>query len=392
MRRLIPLACLALALAAAAGLHGRQSGELTVQSYLHLRFVERPSLETALARYPKHRAPFYPMVLRGASGLGLAPETTDGMLLAATLGLLWVAARRFAPGAPACAVVAPFALGHFVLAGFHQHHSENLALPLGVLVLITLARYRAGRGAADLAVATLAAAGLCLNRYFALFWIVPLGLAVVAWPGGLSRRRRLAHAAFWLLSVVPLGCWMAAAHRETGSWTGTERTTERHLPASVSHWAELQGLGPSLRLAGCTLSIDLFAPDCHASLGVVARPHTHSSLEVAALLLAALGFVPIAGAAWRGRREAWPDPLPALHLLSYAAVTLVLWAGGNNDPIHSRFLLPAYPYLGLVLLQLWATGAAGAPRWSRFAALASYGLLLAVQLQRSLYGVESPLR
>ena len=58
---------------------------------------------------------------------------------------------------------------------------------------------------------------------------------------------------------VVFGAWMAVAHRETGSWTGAERTTERHLPESVRYWSELVGFRPTLELTAQTLSVDFFS-------------------------------------------------------------------------------------------------------------------------------------
>jgi hypothetical protein len=241
--------------------------------------------------------------------------------------------------------------------------------------------------------------GLCLTRYFAACFAVPLVIVNVLWRGPGTPLRRVRDATASLgLAVAPLLVWMWIARRETGFWTGVDRVAPRTFPEGVSHWAGLTTAQANIRLWLKTLIVDFFSPGLYAAHSVVTRPYRLSAVEWTLVALSTAALV-VAMAAWRRRgaersRDEGPErALVVQAFFLYNAATLVTWSFANNDPIYTRFLYPSYVFL--ILLGFYAY--ADVRRWTAsplgpltFRIL--YVSLLVVHCMRNLQAVALPVR
>jgi hypothetical protein len=378
----------------------RQSAELSIQSELNLRFVGRASLASALERYPKLRPPLYPVLLWLAEAARISALRVNELIFLATLPLLYLMARRSLGSVNPIHPVLLYAVANFNYVNLHQVTAEGLFVLLSLLLVLGLGRVsREDEGWLPLAVVTLAAMGLCLTRYFAVYFAVPLVLLNLLWraPGPLLRRARDA-AACLALALAPLAVWMWIARRETGFWTGVDRVAPRTFPEGASHWAGLTTAQANLRLWLKTLIVDFFSPSLYAAHSVVTRPYRPSAVEWTLVALSTAALV-LALAAWRrrGTERSGDDgserALVAQAFLLYNAATLATWSFANNDPIYTRFLYPSYVFL--ILLGFCAY--AGVRRWtaSPWGPLAFrllYATLLVVHCVRNVQAVALPVR
>lgn len=186
------------------------------------------------------------------------------------------------------------------------------------------------------AIAGLAAA----TRYTSLVTLVPL-LAVV-----LARREGLRRAAtFLVVATAPIGLWMLRNEVLTGHLTGMARFRDRFNDRALLPWEDVAA---AFRIA----VHDLFSP---SSMGLRHVVYLRE-LPLLPALVAVVAIVAVILAATVPRRA----PLSACaHLCAafagtHVAVTLLVWAVGNNDPLVSRYLAPAWPPLIVVLLDLAA--------------------------------------
>jgi len=339
----------------------RQSAELSIQSELNLRFAGRASLTSALERYPKLRPPLYPVLLWLAEAGRVPALRVNELIFLATLSLLYVLARRSLGGVSAVHAVLLYAMANFNYVNLHQTTAEGLFVLLSLLLILGLADVsREDEGWIPFALITLATAGLCLTRYFGVYFAVPLVFVNVLWraPGPLLRRARYL-SAMLAPALAPLLIWMWLARRETGFWTGVDRLAPRTFPDGAAHWAGLTGARANLTLWLKTLLVDFFSPSLYAAHSVVTRPYRPSLVEWALLALTAVALA-FALVAWRrrgreGSSETGPERvLVTQAFLLYNAATLATWAFANNDPIYTRFLYPAYVFLVLLAFYLYA--------------------------------------
>jgi len=378
----------------------RQSAELSIQSELNLRFAGRDSLVSALERYPKLRPPLYPVLLWLAEATGLSALRVNELIFLATLPLLYVLARRSLGRVNPLHPVLLYAVANFNYVNLHQVTAEGLFVLLSLLLVLGLGSIaREDEGWLPLAVVTLATAGLCLTRYFAVYFAVPLVALNVLWraPGPWLRKARDA-AASLALALAPLLVWMWAARRETGFWTGVDRVAPRTFPEGAAHWAGLTTAEANFRLWLKTLLVDFFSPSVYAAHSVVTRPHTPSAVEWTLVALSAAALL-IAVAAWRRRgaqrsSEERPErSLVAQAFLLYNAATLLTWSFANNDPIYTRFLYPSYVFL--ILLGFYAYADVRrwtASPWGPLAFRLLYVSLLVVHCVRNAQAVALPVR
>jgi hypothetical protein len=378
----------------------RQSAELSIQSELNLRFVGRASLFSALERYPKLRPPLYPVLLWLAEAVRISALRVNELIFLATLPLLYVLARRSLGGVNPIHPVLLYAVANFNYVNLHQVTAEGLFALLSLVLVLGLGRVsREDESRLPLVVVTLATLGLCLTRYFAVYFAVPLVIVTLLWrtPGPLLRRARDT-AACLALALAPLLIWMWVARRETGFWTGADRTAPRTFPEGAAHWAGLTTPQANVRLWLKTLVVDFFSPSLYGAHGVVTRPHRLSAVEWTFVALCTAALV-LALAAWRRRgAERSPDEGPeralvAQAFLLYNAATLATWSFANNDPIYTRFLYPSYVFL--ILLGFYAYADVRrwtASPWGPLTFRLLYVSLLVVHCVRNVQAVALPVR
>jgi hypothetical protein len=346
---------------------------------LHNQGIARSAtLSAAIGVAQRVWPPLYPLFLWLVHHTGLPLHAANGLLFVASLAVFAVAARQVAPRS-APWVVALYALGSFHVANLPQLVSEALLTPLALLFLLALGAYRADPVARRLVPLALACALACLTRYFALFWLLPIGLLEIV------RRRRerggclIQASGFLAAAVAPVGLWMLDAYLRTGHPTGMDRFASRAFDAQTT-------LAGNLDLLMRTLAFDLFLPwrgTSHAAL-MRQTPLSVIELTIATAILIALACLVLA----RSKRQAASrapsgDALRAIVWLadSYLVALIVLWTVGNNDPIHSRFVYPVYPflYLGFAAL-VERSREPSTPIWARVSAVVAFAMLAGVQL------------
>jgi hypothetical protein len=378
----------------------RQSAELSIQSELNLRFAGRTSLVSALERYPKLRPPLYPALLWLAEASRISALRVNELIFLATLPLLYVLARRSLGGVNPLHPVLLYAVANFNYVNLHQVTAEGLFVLLSLLVILGLGRLsRVDEGWFPLAIVTLATAGLCLTRYFAVYFAVPLVVLNILrlGPGPWLRKARDL-AACLALALAPLVAWMWTARQETGFWTGDDRLAARTFPEGAAHWAGLTSPEANVRLWLKTLLVDFFSPSLYAAHSVVTRPHQPSAVEWALVALTAAAMALAVTAWWRRGAERSHDAgaeraLVGQAFLLYNAATLATWSFANNDPIYTRFLYPSYVFV--ILLGFYAYADVRrwtASPWGPLAFKLLYALLVVVHCLRNVVAVALPVR
>jgi 4-amino-4-deoxy-L-arabinose transferase-like glycosyltransferase len=300
-------------------------------------------------------APLYSMLLAPFALVGHAVVPAVYLLncLALTAGLLgfyWLAREADLPGAGAATTAFALWAVHYYL--LRMARPDGLAIALTLLTLATLLRYGRLQRIADLvpvaAFATLAA--LC--RYMTALTLLPVvAVGVTVLTAGPARRRWLRGGTVAVLTGLPIAAWVGRNLALTGHLFGMSRTAPRSMAAGSD-------LSTNVTRLGETLGVDLFATDALATVQVIEGSLTpsHRYWIVAAAVIA---FGATVFAAIRCPRDcfaAFVRRRAVVGLLLYPAFYLVmllmLWTLGNNDPIHTRYVAPLYPFLALAGLAL----------------------------------------
>jgi hypothetical protein len=362
----------------------RQSGELSPQSRINAHFAERPSLLSALRLYPRYWPPLYPTLLWLASRVGLTAERVNQVFFVLTLMLVALYAALHLPGVHPFLVVLLLAVGHYNYVNVYQYISETLFTFLSLALVLLLLRYRRAARGRDLALLALAGAALAATKYMAVFWAIPLAALHLLFDAPGAWRRRLAHTAVFLAaSALPVGAWMGLAYTESGYVTGSDRFAPR--------FAELTTFDKNVLFTGKTLLVDFASLEKYASHAVINVPYRPSPWEWLLLAVAAAAVA----AAFVAPRQAWSAAarLIAELFAAYVVALIALWTIGNNDPVYTRFLYPAYPFLVLLGFHAYAAVKAGsASRWPRLPFQLLYALLVVTHSIRDYHAVALPLR
>jgi hypothetical protein len=367
----------------------RQSGDLSPQSRINAHFAERPSLTSALRLYPRYWPPLYPTLLWLAGRIGVTAERVNQLFFVLTLVLIALYSALHLAGVHSFLPVLLFAVGHYNYVNVYQYISETLFTFLSLALVLLLLRYRRTARGRDLALLALTGAALAATKYMALFWAIPLAALHMTLDAPGPLKRRMAHtAAFLAASALPVGAWMGLAYAESGYLTGSDRFAPR--------FAELTTFDKNVLFTGKTLLVDFASLEKYASHAVINAPYRPSAWEwaVAAVALAAVGATVLVVRSERAA-DAWPTParLVAEFFAAYVVVLIALWTIGNNDPVYTRFLYPAYPFLVLLGFHAYAAvRARTASPWPRLPFQLLYALLLVTQAVRDYHAVALPLR
>jgi hypothetical protein len=323
-----------------------------IQAVANEQFAAAESYSTALAEYKRVWPPLYPTLLFCANRIGITPRAVNLVLFAATIALLFPVGRRVAPR-----VHPGWWAGLYAVAGSHAANlgaafSEALLIPLALGVLwVTLDCAEHGRGR-DYAMAGGLLAAACLTRYFALFWLVPLAFLVLArWAPGPPRVRAVRAAVTAGAAALPVLAWMLHTRLTTGFFTGMDRFASRLGEAQTT-------LAGNLLHTARTLFVDGFVPGRHATHEAVGRDWHLDPIGLGAAVVACV----LLGACLRATRISWRtrEPGSATPWLlggltaGYGVWLIALWTTGNNDPVYSRFVYPAYAFLGLAAAHFYS--------------------------------------
>jgi 4-amino-4-deoxy-L-arabinose transferase-like glycosyltransferase len=328
-------------------------------------------------------------------GLGVVPSAylVNCAVLAGSLLAIRALGRRLRLPAPGW-LAAGFGVWAANWTLLRAARPDLLVVGLSLAAVAAVLRYRDGGEMRALLAAAALASLAALGRYMAAFTLLPVLLAAVwLFAGADPPRRRLRHAAlFALLAAGPVASWMARNWALTGFVTGMSRTGERAQAAGTSLAGNLAGFSR-------TLALDVFGV---GAMGVrplvydgVAPPHPGLGAALALVCAALLALAVVTG--WRARRRGEADAAAApgldrsgLALVAacggwYCVALVVLWTVGNNDPIDTRYVAPAEPYLLVAGFAGFAALRGSAPRspWPRRALLLAGLALLLVQLHKS---------
>jgi 4-amino-4-deoxy-L-arabinose transferase-like glycosyltransferase len=318
-------------------------------------------------------APLYAVLLLPFAALGheVVPTVYLVNWLGLTLGLLgfyWLARETGLPAAGlATLAFALWAPQYYLLRAMRP---DGLAISFTLLALAALLRYGRTQRVGDLALVGAFTVLATTCRYMTALTLLPvLGLAVAWLTAGPPVRRLIRGASVTALAALPTAAWLVRNQMLTGNLFGMPRTTQRAL-------AEGTGLSTNVYRLAKTLAVDLLAVDAVGTLTVVTgelpltRPYWIAA--AGAIVLAAIVF-----AVARGGRDcvaAFANRTAIVGLVLYPAVyvvgLLVLWTVGNNDPIHTRYVAPVYPFVALAGLAL-AGRLASRPEAVRALALAA---------------------
>ena len=308
--------------------------------------------------------PGYPLTLRLARIGGFPLEYVNFGLFICALAGLWAVCRLLGGEWLALPVVVFYTacgFNYWVLALFT---SEALVLPLSLAILLALHRYTRIPRNGSLALLSLACAAIFLARFHALAWIFPIVGAHVLLAKHATHGRRWTHLlVFALLSLLPIGLYMAHNMSETGYLTGMERfSADARAPGL---WERETGFFDNIRLMLKTCFIDFASPSHFAERSVNSHRYRPSLVEWLLLIAFAayVGVVAIsflqshgrAGAIGKLREKVAMYGTPTMALLvvefygAFIIVTIALWTVGNNDPIYTRFMYPSYVFFILLV-------------------------------------------
>lgn len=348
---------LALAFGALVWLHGAVSFPPSAQTRINTRVSERPDYTEAMQGY-RRWPPAYVTLLWSARRAGLDHVQVNRILFCAGLALLWWTARRLVPEVHPAWPTAAYAVASPHLRITSWAGSEPLFVALVLLFLLALVGYSQERSAPRLAALGAAAAALCLTRYFAVFWVLPVGaLNVAAAPG--PPRRRLAHIAGFGLAALPIGAWLVKERLQTGFFTGMDRFGPRRHDDEVDFLHNVAYTAKSLLY-------DLLSPAREASHQAMRLSWPPGALDLVIPLAVAVALGAAGLLLWRRRARVPLDRVRVRSLLqsregltfqlfaSYLVALVTVWTLGNNDPIYGRFLYPSYVLVLLLAFMLYA--------------------------------------
>jgi hypothetical protein len=320
----------------------------------------RRSLDLETALTPGVWPAGYPVTLWGARQLGVEPQELHKGLVGLTIVLL----AALASVAGFSTWVVP-ALGYALLLAVPFNlalfTSEAMLVPCSLVALLALYSYARRPRTLTLCVLGLLLAYAANLRYFALVWLFPIAVFHVSLALADNHLKRLGRVVLLLCIALPaILATFATNIARTGYATGMDRLdwSSRRVMPVVEHWREQTDLASSVFLMLKTWLIDWFSTSDYASHGALDSPLSQTvgiaGLFVLALLFAGLSFG--LKQAHSAARPSWDEiclrlarPSIALlvheFLVVFLLTTVLLWTIGNNDPIHSRFVFPAYPLM-----------------------------------------------
>lgn len=308
-------------------------------------------------------APSYPILLAGPRWLKLS--LSDSIVLVNSLALslsvfcfFWIA-RDMGFRRPWVVTLfyAALAMNPYL---FRMARSDCLFVGACMLATIGLSRYASSGWRGALLVAALGCALATTSRYIGIYALAPL-CAIVFWRYRRPIRTRVLVDLLTLLLIGwgPIALWLLRNHALTGFYSGMSRTGWYRDSGS---WSPLTNLFAILEtMAFDFLGIRVMGIKDVVVLGDHTRFRTINSWIIAAavgLLLAGI-VISLAVQGWRRktvpRTSAAPSaasrPLILLvetYTAAYLITLVVLWSWGNMEPIHTRYVAPAY--WGIVLL------------------------------------------
>jgi hypothetical protein len=125
-----------------------------------------------------------------------------------------------------------------------------------------------------------------------------------------------------------------------------------------AHWNEHKDFATNVVFSVKSVLVDWLSPERIANH----RAMMEQQVSATEWILFASALAMLVWGAWAVRRTApapgKAPPLSGLFVASFFALLIVVWSFANNDPIHTRFVFPVYPFL-VVTGFAWANRAGG---------------------------------
>lgn len=300
------------------------AGRGAVQSAAGFNGADPPAAETPIPAPLLSQPPLYPLLVALLSLAGPPPADAALALAAlaygACLPLAFLLARELYDEQAAALAVGATLLCFPLAYVARFAWSESLGAALVLLALLLLARAARPGGAPPAWEATLAglAAGLAFATRYALWPLLPLGLAYLAW----ARRGPAALAGYALGAALPAGLTLGRNLAVAGALLPRGLPSDRPLPRNLADAAR--------ELAGHYLA------------------NRAGALQLALAVLIGLA---LAAAAARGRRRAIVGAVAGRRALlplwaaAYVAALVIQRSLAHFDPIGPRLIAPAWASL-----------------------------------------------
>lgn len=315
---------------------------LSPQSRGNVIFAENPSLVSAINHYNPVSPPVYPTLMWILSRASLPLIAVNLIAFAGTLLWLWYA-PSWIPKWKRLILIALYSLRPCVVANLHQYVAESLLILLALVSLSILIRYIEAPKIKTLVLLSAMTGIACMTRYFAIFWLVPIAASVILWKHRNSFRSLALHSILFAFIVFAICLpWMLHAKSVSGFWFGMSRTATRNFPPQYAYFSDTITPSANLLLMLRTLTIDLLSPTRFASHDLAA----FGAFIPAEIILAAFAIIVLLASRLPASTPTGTK-LSALMAGWFLIATFVIWSSGNNDPIYTRFLYPAYVFIGI---------------------------------------------
>jgi arylsulfatase A-like enzyme/peptidoglycan/LPS O-acetylase OafA/YrhL len=355
-------------------------------------FALAGSVMTALEPVRADKPFLYPLTLQAAHGLGAELESINRIAYWALLACMAaIATPLIGPAATLALLILTALLAplHFV---YGHLRAEALFTALAMGSLLATLHYGRRPTRARLGVLAITLGLACATRYMGLFWLVPTAALNVLLIHRVEPRRGLwrglAVSGGALLILSP---YLLSGYLRTGLPMGMPRFEQRPILQRLFGYeygwlGNLEFNGPRILhhaiadfgSLGGAYSVDVFPGSwVESGLGFIVL----ISLLVVFFLWSRFGVILI-DRLRRGPPIAREDAayfLSIEYFVGFMSTTAVIWTIGNNDPIYSRFLIPAYPFL---LLAAFLTAARLPRGWPRISMVGLYVILLTTQASR----------
>jgi len=304
----------------------------------------------AYIEYP----PLYPLALAAFGWAGVDPQDGARWFNALCLGLLVFLASRWLQRSLASGLIATLG-GVALLVSVPLLDMSISAFPEALFMLLVLlalwsaARYAGRTRGVDLAAATLFCALACLTRYMGITVVFAAAVVLLFRRSGRPRERAGSALLLCAVSLLPTLLWLVRNAAITGSAAGNR---------GASDYTLLQNLGYMLQVLSLWILPERIPMAARAGVVVV--------LALAVLV-------------WLLRRRGGEGPqraevnAMALFAVVYVGATVVALSLVALDRMNTRYLIPSYVPLALVL---FAAADSLAARVRGRAALASVSLIL----------------
>jgi hypothetical protein len=341
-------------------LNGQHS--FTMQTRENLKFANETSLISGINQYYKAWPPAFPAALYFLNMIKISPHVVNLLIYVLNLAWFYYYLKKF----DMSAAVKYLILFSYSIGAFHFYNlaiqvvSEGLFILTAQLIFTLILNYSGKNNYQTVIGLAVLTAFSILIKYFGLLWILPMvSICIFIFSQNTVVGLRNI-AVYGIVAILPTIPWFIWIYKETGHFTGWDRSSER----LISH---LTDFNHNLFFSLKTCYVDFFSRDW-ASHSIITGRYDLRTWDFIVLVLLSVTVISICKIIidrikerafikpWSIRDFIRDEPLLFLLLMfvcSYFVFILTLWTIGNNDPIYTRFLYPSYPFIVLTIVKLY---------------------------------------